>query len=37
MYIKLKKNKYETHKQTTTTELLAPDFGQVYTYRMSYC
>ena len=26
------KNKYITHKQTTTTELQAPDLGQAGTY-----
>ena len=31
---KCKKNKYVTRKQTTTTELQAPDFGQAHTYRM---
>ena len=28
------KNKYETYKQTSTTDLQAPDFGQAHTYRM---
>ena len=28
---KLTKNKYVTHKQTTTTELQAPDLGQAHT------
>ena len=31
MYKKWTKNKYVTHKQTTTTELQAPDFGQAHT------
>ena len=32
MYKKLTKNKYVTHKQTTTTELQAPNLGQEHTY-----
>ena len=31
MYKKWTKNKYVTHKQTTTTELQAPDLAQAQT------
>ena len=36
IYVKKKitKNKYVSHKQTTTTELQAPDLGQGHAYRM---
>ena len=31
LYKKNDQNKYVTHKQTTTTELQAPDLGQAHT------
>ena len=34
MYKKLTKKIYVTYKQTTTTELQAPDLGQAHTYIM---
>ena len=30
------KNKYVTHKHTTTTELQAPDLGQAHAYRIKH-